>query len=123
MDNDKYKELIDTATERGRNSAGNQFDGNTKTEVFQDIWNYLKGEYEPMWIESIYPTPLSGEWAGESISELFYGLVDNPSSPTDEELDIYEQAFCEAYWAEIERWVRYMLDKQYLDLDTWKVRN
>lgn len=115
MDNDKYKQLKEVATERGRNGASNQFDGNTPTEVYEDLWKWFTGQDDPIWIDDLIPNPLSGEWAGESIPELFYGLVDNPSDPTDEEMDLYHSTYMDAYYTEIERWVRYMLNIEDLD--------
>jgi hypothetical protein len=42
------------------------------------------------------PAPLSGEWAGESIAEIF-----GDPDPTQEILDAYEQSYGDAYWDEV----------------------
>ena len=44
--------------------------------------------------------PLSGEWAGESMTEL---LGDDY---TDDDADDYERGFSEGYWHELERTAR-----------------
>lgn len=46
------------------------------------------------------PSPLSGEWAGESIPELF-GLEVGEDFPDEGELNAYEDNFQHGFWAQI----------------------
>lgn len=115
MDNNKYKELKEVAYDRGRKAGNSVFDGNTTTEQYEDFLEaYDACTLDDAW----YPTPLSGEWAGESIAELFYGFVDNHKEPTDDELQMYEDAYSEGYWDEVLRWAKHMTQ----DLDDAKVK-
>jgi hypothetical protein len=46
------------------------------------------------------PAPLSGEWAGESIPELF-GLAPGEEWPDDDELADYESGFSDGFWTAV----------------------
>ena len=73
-------------------------DGNTKTETYAWILKgFDKGDPEVM---DIRPNPLSGEWAGESISELF-GLAIGQDLPDDESLTEYEHGFSDGFWEQV----------------------
>lgn len=53
---------------------------------------YEDGDPEVM---DMQPSPLSGEWAGESLAEL--GLAD----ATGEDLDEYESGYSEGFWSSV----------------------
>ena len=77
-------------------SAGNSItDGNTTAENYEWILaGYEECDSEVM---DLCPNPLSGEWAGESISEIF-NLNIGEDYPDDEVLIEYEQGFQEGFW-------------------------
>lgn len=54
-------------------------------------------------IMDMAPAPLSGEWAGESLTEL--GLAD----ATDEELTSFEEGYSEGFWTEVLRAAKHRL--------------
>lgn len=88
---------LDEFTTMGREAgaaAGSWIvDGNTSAETAAAILaGYEDGDPEVL---DLCPAPLSGEWAGESIPELF-GYW-----PDDEEMTAYEVAFCEAFWVTV----------------------
>lgn len=98
--------------ERGRNAASWMFDGNTTEETYR---RFLQGydEGDPAVMDAYAPPSwLSGEWAGESISEL---LGDCENARDEERLDgvmeAYESAAEEAYWRELVRTARYHTSK------------
>lgn len=94
--------------ERGKAAASWVFDGNTTDatyRVFLERW--MNGDpaldevvTEPAW--------LSGEWAGESISELLPDLPEDEDR-ADEYMAIYEEAASNAFWREVERTARRMV--------------
>lgn len=75
------------------------FDGNSTQESIRKV---LKGfdEGDPE-IMDLQPSPLSAEWAGESIPELTerYGVA----LEEDEKADQFEQGFADGYWDEVQR--------------------
>ena len=85
--------------ERGSDAGSWAIDGNTSTEAACRI---LKGitEGDPE-IMDMMPSPLNGEWAGESISELSdqYGI---DLSDDDKACD-FEAGYSDGYWSEVER--------------------
>ena len=73
-------------------------DGNTTLEQYAKIrTGYEEGDCEVM---DLCPYPLSGEWADESISEIF-NLNIGQDYPDDELLDKYEQGFQEGFWNKV----------------------
>jgi hypothetical protein len=68
----------------------------TETDAARAVSDVLRGEHAA--ILDLCPSPLSGEWAGESIPELF-GIPVGGEWPTDEEQDEYENAYRAAYVA------------------------
>jgi hypothetical protein len=65
-------------------------DGNTKDETRAAILRgYDEGDPEVM---DLQPNPLSGEWAGESIPELF------GEWPEDDDLSAFEDGFSQGFW-------------------------
>ena len=84
----------------GKNRAAWGFDGNTDTRTYK---GFLEGviDGDPEIMDAFSVSPLSGEWAGESISEILGART------TQAAMDAYEMAFQDAYWAELERVARY----------------
>ena len=71
-------------------------DGNTSEETLRAIIaGYDEGDPQ---ILEMMPAPLSGEYAGGSISEIF-GLKIGQDFPADEDLEEYEAGFCEGFWS------------------------
>ena len=70
-------------------------DGNTTLLEYAKIkTGYDEGDCQVM---DLCPNPLSGEWAGESISEIF-NLNIGEDYPDDEVLIEYQQGFQEGFW-------------------------
>lgn len=57
-------------------------------------------------VMDMQPSPLSGEWAGESLAE--FGLAD----ATEEDLEAYEFGFSDGFWGELIRRAQYMLSDE-----------
>lgn len=70
----------------------------TNAQSILDAWY----EGDPKVME-IQPSPLSGEWAGESIVEILGESADEADAET------YEQAFMDGFWDEIQRRCLYHL--------------
>lgn len=85
--------------DRGQDSGSWVIDGNTSEDQAKRL---LKGitDGDPK-IMDMAPSPLSGEWAGESIPELSdeYGIDLTNEINADE----FEQGFSEGFWDEVER--------------------
>jgi len=102
-----YEQVAELAgAEAGKNAGSWVIDGTTTEETARRILRGLDdGDPE---ILDMQPAPLSGEYAGESIPELSeqYGIpLDD-----DEVATVFETAFSEAYWAEVERAARYQVE-------------
>lgn len=85
--------------ERGKNAGSWVIDGNTSTEAAKRILQGIEdGDPEVM---DMQPMPLSGEWAGESISELSdeYGI----NLSDDDKATDFEDGFSDGFWREVER--------------------
>jgi len=68
-------------------------DGNTTLETCQRIvQGFDDGDPEIM---DMQPSPLSGEFAGESIKELF------GYQPSSRCLDLYESGYSDGFWSEV----------------------
>lgn len=84
--------------ERGQACGSWVTDGNTTPETYRWIREgYDNGDPEVM---ELCPNPLSGEWAGESISEVF-GLKVGEDYPDSEDLDRYEEGFRQGFWHKV----------------------
>lgn len=95
--------------EHGKRASGSVWNGNTTKEEYLAI---LEGyEYEFVPIMDLCPNPLSGEWANESISELF-GLNIGDDMPDDEELADYENGFQIAFWDSLLNHCKYMTEEE-----------
>ena len=81
--------------ERGAAAGSWVIDGNTSDDVLRRIVaGYDEGDPEIM---DLAPAPLSGEWAGESISEIF-GIAIHGELPHDDDLTEYENGFSVGFW-------------------------
>lgn len=88
-----HDELLAEARDRGKAAGSWVIDGNTTRETAQHIVSgYEDGDPAVL---DIAPAPLSGEWAGESMTELRLDDAD------DETLTAYEDAYGEAFWDEV----------------------
>lgn len=120
---DTIEEAIEEAMARGRRAGKNAaswcFDGNTPEHTYRTIARQME-EGDPALDDHIQtPEWLSGQWAGESISELLGDLLpgrnDNEQQDDDDDvtedaiMDAYCNAADEAFWAEIERTVNFHL--------------
>lgn len=84
--------------ERGQAYGSWVTDGNTTPETYRWIREgYDNGDPEVM---DLCPNPLSGEWGGESISEVF-GLKVGEDYPDSEDLDRYEEGFRQGFWHKV----------------------
>jgi hypothetical protein len=92
-------------SEAGRAAGSWVTDGNTSPETFRAI---LKGyeEGDPA-VMDYAPSPLSGEWAGESMPEIL-----GESADDDEIATAYEESYIDAFWCEVLRSCRYALGLQ-----------
>jgi hypothetical protein len=88
-------------------SAGNSItDGNTTAENYEWILaGYEECDSEVM---DLCPNPLSGEFAGESIPEIF-GLAIGEEYPSDEDLTEFELGFSQGFWEKLTANCQYML--------------
>lgn len=81
-------------------------DGNTTIENYKWILTgYEDGDCQ---VYVLCPNPLSGEWAGESIPEIF-GLKIGEDYPSDEELAEFEEGFSQGFWLKLIANCQYML--------------
>lgn len=95
--------------EHGKRASGSVWNGNTTKEEYLAILEGYEYEFQP--VMDLCPNPLSGEWAGESISELF-GLNIGDDMPDDEELAEYENAFQIAFWDSLLGHCKYMTEQE-----------
>lgn len=102
MSDSSRKEDLRNATVLGQQdgeSAGSwMFDGNTTDETYRHVLRGIE-EGDPEVLDMM-GAPLSGEWAGRSIMEIF------GHDATDEEMDAYEEAYALAYWDYVESTAR-----------------
>jgi len=99
-------------------------DGNTTMSEYRAILAGIEsGDPEIM---DMQPSPLSGEWAGESIPELIAGYADMTADEQDAACDSYEQGFSQGFWDTVEQDCRYQVDVSVPLLDRdgrYKVEN
>jgi hypothetical protein len=91
--------------EHGKAAGSWVIDGNTTEEQCAAILKgYGEGDSEVM---ELCPCPLSGEWAGESISELSarYGV----NLDDDDRALMFEDGFVEGFWDEVLRACKYQV--------------
>ena len=89
------------------------FVGNTPKEAYAAVLQGLK-DGDPEIMDAYSVSPLSGEWAGESIPELLGDLLDMVDESHRDSLEIhaeilnaYDDGFQTSYWEELERVARY----------------
>lgn len=96
-----YEEYEEMGREQGKAVGSWVIDGNTTTETARRIvQGYEDGDPE---IEEMMPAPLSGEWAGESLRELF------EYEPEQDSLSAYENGYALGYWGEVLRVAQAMI--------------
>lgn len=90
-------------------------DGNTTAAEYRAILAGIEsGDPEIM---DIQPSPLSGEWAGESIPELIRGYSDMTPEQQESACDSYEQGFSSGFWEQLENDCRVQVDLTVPPLD------
>lgn len=91
----------------GQASGSWVFDGNTNHETYEQVRKgYDEGDPEVM---DLCPNPLSGEWSGESIPEIF-GLNTGDMWPNDDDLEAFEWGFGTGFWDTVLKACAYQLD-------------
>lgn len=101
----------------GKAAASWVFDGNTTDETYRTTLQGIE-DGDPEVMDRLSYSPLSGEWAGESITELFGDLMshswDDRTNEMLDELealeDAYETAATAAYWDGIEATCRLQVE-------------
>lgn len=93
-------------TELGLSAGDSITDGNTTTETYK--WILAGYEECDSQVMDLCPNPLSGEWSGESISEIF-GLAIGEDYPSDEDLTEFELGFSQGFWDKLTANCQYML--------------
>lgn len=83
----------------GKSQASWVFDGNTTDETYRTFLRLyndcdLPDDFMP-------PEPLSGEWAGESITELLGDLMDGDDYFDEQVMEAYEDGFRQGWWDEL----------------------
>lgn len=117
------EEILDDARERGA-KAGHAaatwaLDGNTSDATYRALvagWE----DGDPAVLNQYDWSPLSGQWAGESIPELLGDLLselgdgreDADLDNVEQVQDAYESAALDAYWDELTRVARFHIDTE-----------
>ncbi len=85
--------------EHGKAAGSWVFDGNSDQAAYERVVKgYDDGDPEIM---DMCPSPLSGEWAGESISELSSQF--DIDLEDDDKASDFEDGFADGYWGEVLR--------------------
>jgi hypothetical protein len=99
-------EATNRGTRAGYNAATWVFDGNTPDATRARVAQMI-ADGDPQLYDTIHePQWLSGEWAGESITELIGDLLDNDEDTNngdDNICEAYENAATDAFWNEVSR--------------------
>ncbi len=107
---DAVREAKRRGVKAGKARASWVFDGNTTSQTYLDTLGGIE-DGDPAVLDRLEWSPLSGEWAGESVSELLGDLLDGKDDDaTDAITEAYDTAASDAYWHEIERVCRYHLE-------------
>lgn len=86
------------------------FDGNTTDDTYRSILEGIDLG-DPKVMDALDYSPLSGEWAGESIPEMLGDLIEgHDAGKVGVISDTFEQSARDAYWHEIERVAHHMLN-------------
>ena len=94
----------------GKSAGSWVTDGNTSVREYRAILAGIEsGDPEVMDME---PSPLSGEWAGESIPEIIEGYADMPDDGVEQDAACteYEQGFSQGFWETVEHDCRVQVD-------------
>lgn len=103
---DKETQAQQRGMDAGNAAANWVWDGNTTTETYR---MFLKS-YDEGTLDEAYlaPYPLSGEWAGESITELLGDLLTGNEDSDLEVMDYYEVGFVNAWYDNLITTAKYM---------------
>jgi hypothetical protein len=94
---DKRNPRFKAGYEHGKAKGSWAFDGNTEDATYRRILaGFEDGDPEVM---DICPSPLSGEWAGESIPELSNEIGIDLFDPDN--ADEFEDGFTQGFWDEV----------------------
>lgn len=109
---DKLRTARNRGRAAGRAKASWVFDGNTTTETYHSTLQGIE-DGDPAVMDLLDWSPLSGEWAGESTSDLLGDLLEDLADDDVDTLpeieEAYETAARDTYWHEIERVARVMI--------------
>lgn len=97
----RIAEATTRGTRAGQARASWVFDGNTTERTYRDVLQGID-DGDPEVLDRLDWSPLSGEHAGESISELLGDLLEADDTEDGEErftlMEAYELAATSAYW-------------------------
>lgn len=102
----RIRERMAEAKRRGRDAGQNAaswvFDGNTSEMTYTKV-NQLMDDGDPS-IDDVVREPnwLSGEWAGESISELLGDLLRGDEYHDEDIMEAYANAASSKFWHDVE---------------------
>lgn len=103
----RQREAISKARKRGtiagRNAASWVFDGNTSDQTRQKVAQMIADGDPELYDVVRCPEWLSGEWAGESVSELLGDILPENEDKADEVCDSYCETADSTFWLEVER--------------------
>ena len=91
----------------GKDASSWIFDGNTTQETYVEFLRLydecdLPDDFMP-------PSPLSGEWAGESINELLGDLLTEHGEYNEHICDEYENGFTAGWWLNLTNTANYQV--------------
>lgn len=104
---DKYADILISAYDRGRDEADATVGNLDEADVARAFWLSITDADEHLLTEDYGPAsePLSGEWPGGSIPEVF-SLAVGADFPDDETLSAYEDRFYDGYWSRLHEALR-----------------
>ena len=106
-------EATSRGSRAGKSAASWCFDGNTTQTTYRRMAQMIEDGDPALDNHITTPEWLSGQWAGESIPELLGDILpeeeDEDGEQHNEIYDAYCNAADEAFWAEIERTIRFQL--------------
>ena len=92
-----HQQAYSRGYKHGAGRASWLWDGNTTDETYRTFLKlYDEGALPD---DYLAPYPLSGEWAGESITELLGDLLDEEDN--DGIMEAYEDGFQQGWWDEL----------------------
>ena len=103
---DKESQAEQRGMDAGKAAASWVWDGNTTTGTYaMFLKTYDEGDLPDNYLA---PSPLSGEWAGESIKELLGDLLTGNDEDDQAILEIYEAGFMDAWYDNLITTAKYM---------------